>query len=235
VAAAALRCLRVSQPEHDPVAQLEDLREPVERDHAEDVRAARVARPVESHQDRHDQERQELHEGVQPEVARAGALAEMPLEHAHQADRHERTEQSGPRPDPDALGDDGGQQGHERHRHRQPVPDQPVVVRREVVVGGAEAGEQDAHEEDDVGPPLRGIDEGDGAGAEQRGDPEEAHDGERQVGQDVQRVRHAQERAVVGEAVVRRVLRDGGNEQGAGRRQGEDGDERPPVPGSHGS
>ena len=87
---------------------------------------------------------------------------------------------------------------------RQAVPDQGVVVGREVIPDGAEAEERQTREQDPpreaglVRLPARGA-----------GEAPQPHREKDKVRDDVGKVRDAEERPLVGEVVVSAALRDG--------------------------
>ena len=100
----------------------------------------------------------------------------------------------------------GRQQRHERDHHRQPIPEQPLVVRRQVIVGGADGGQHHTDEEDRVRHPFAGGGED---GARARNDDQPARPTSRKPTFEATSKKFApRHRAVVGEVVVVERLRN---------------------------
>ena len=116
----------------------------------------------------------------------------------------------------DAFGDHRCDERHEHQRHGQPVPNEPAVVRCDVIVGRAESGEKKPHEEDAVKPFLTGVDELCTAGflvqVRQAGD---ASDREQEIGRDVPEVWNAKPASLVGKVMIGERLRNARDKQTA--------------------
>ncbi len=139
----------------------------------------------------------ELHPRVKPQIVEA-----HPDQQADDAERHQRPEQqlAGARIDPflDHIGEDR----HERKRHWQAIPEQTPVARRPMVIGRSEAGQEYAEKEDAGGQAAAHMHEA-----------ERTNQNERQVGHHAPEMRNAEQRPLIGEAMVNLALRDWRNEQ----------------------
>jgi hypothetical protein len=108
----------------------------------------------------------------------------------------------------DPFLDDVGQDRHEGDRHRQAIPEQTGVIRIPVVVGRAEAGQKHADEKHT----RRQV-------AAKKPQAQRADPNERQVGNDVPKIRDAQQRLPVGKLVIVLRLRDRWKQQQAQQRR----------------
>jgi len=126
------------------------------------------------------------------------------------------------------LGDERGEEAHERDAHREAVPDEGRVVRVQVVVGRAEPHQRRAAEHRGPGPRRRR-----GLAVHER-EAHQADDHERQVGGDVPEVRDAEQAPLVGEVVIGARLGDGPGEQERDEQRAKRAPEQeePPVHGS---
>ena len=135
-----------------------------------------------------NQQRNELHQHVRPEVAR-----ELPPKHAaDSADQQYRKKIVDARMG--AILNDEREQSHEDDGHGQAIPYQSSIVGRPVIKGGAEGGEKDSAEQD----PGRGV--------FQRSQAENPNESEGSIGDNVPEIGYSQERSPVGEMVIILVL-----------------------------
>src|SRR6266545_97620 len=134
----------LAEREDPAVQRFEELGHPVNQQHRQQVAAASVARGGKPEQERDGERREELDERVRAQVAPTRGLARVPVHDAAEACGRERQQEGEPRRHIDALRDHRGQHSHEDQGHRQPIPDEPGIVRGPVVVGGSQARERDA-------------------------------------------------------------------------------------------
>jgi len=88
------------------IGELEQLGERVQTDSDDEVRRPRVPRREEPHHQGNGEQREELHEQVEPQVAMPRPLALLPEDHAGGAQDQQRSEHPGAGPGVDALADD---------------------------------------------------------------------------------------------------------------------------------
>jgi hypothetical protein len=218
--------------EEPPVQELRALGQGVGGRGGQQVGAARVAGRKEPEQQRHGRERIELDERIEAQVASSALLGNVPVPDGDDGQRDERTQEPEGRTHADPVADGGVEQSHHGDGERQAIPRQPRVAGRPVVVGGPESGQQEAAEDDHVGPALTGIPKRlTDVASQDEAETEAADQHERGIGQHVERVGDPQEGARIGQMVVGRILRDWWREERPSRghhRQSSDQPDRGP-------
>ncbi len=124
-----------------------------------------------------------------------------PVSNREKAHCQERQEKPGTDCGADVLADEDGQEGHERDRHRQPIPDQAVVGRSEVIVARAKGHQDGPEEECEIGRAQRRKNTGRGP----RAHHEEARQADRKKGEvryNIPEVWNAEDGALIGEGVI---------------------------------
>ena len=146
------------------------------------------------HRDTHH--RRELDPEIQPKVVR-----DVPPDGTRQAEQDCRHKQEPVEPFAHVLVHQRNEHRHERHRHRQAVPHQRLIARCQVVVARTEKRGHRTDEEHQPGLGKRRL-----ALRNDKCDPCDADDQERQVGRHVEQVGHIEKLAVVREIMVCGVL-----------------------------
>lgn len=90
--------------------------------------------------------------GVKTQIAVTAKLTEILLDRAGDAEQKKRRKSIEPCADTDALGDECGNDAHEGNCHGETVPEKSGVARVQMVVTGAECGEEKTEKEKEVGP-----------------------------------------------------------------------------------
>src|SRR5215831_16945004 len=106
-------------------------------------RLGRVRR-VQQKEQYHGKPREELHPEIEPQVIRPA-----PEPQTEYAEGERRPQQNGSNSGIDALADDKSEDCSEAQRHRQPIPEQSIVARMPVIIGRADAGQENSQKEDD--------------------------------------------------------------------------------------
>ena len=210
------------------VERFQDFGSPVGRRDGEYDAAVRIAGTVQRRDDEDHRDRSELHRHVGAQVLHPGERAPSPVGHAGDAEEHQRHEEKIPGAHADPLAHDRGKQRHESDRHRQAVPHQACVVRGQVVIRRADAGQRYAGEEHPVGPHLlprtEALRAACGALAPQKREAKGPDEQECQVGEGIGGVLDREQPARVGEAVVVLGLHQRGREDAPAHGDQDNGD-----------
>src|SRR5579862_8092940 len=140
-----------------------------------------------------------------------GVLTPTPLEHAQDPDGQQDRPQPESRADADTFGDHGRDERHKDDRHGQAIPDETIVVGREMVVGRSGSGQEHAKKHCDIKPALAWVGEEvhHALRCKSKQEPQspDTENGKSDIGGDVAEVGDAEPPTMIGEVVVAQWLR----------------------------
>ena len=150
-----------------------------------------------------------LYEAVGTQISYSSQLGPAPKPEAGYAGQEQRRQQNQSQLDADAVNYKGGNQRGEYHRHGQAIPEQADIAGGQMVVSRANGRERHSGKYDHIGQPLAVVlKTGRRPPAIQYiRKSHGAHDGEREVRQDVPGVGNPPEGALIGKVVIRGILR----------------------------
>src|ERR1051326_4000784 len=145
--------------------------------------------------------------------------------HGPQSDRDQRRD--GPRSSAaKAIGENGSDAAGENDRDRQAIENQPLVIGREMVIGGTECRQYKSEKKGCERPSSACIQSH--SGAQNKPEPKQTGKKESQIGEHIETANYAQNRALVSELMVALRLRHGLEQRySSGRSQTEGCDDQP--------
>lgn len=135
-----------------PIERLGNFRADVKKQNEYIIATARVFRRKKPEQQWNKEDGKKLDERVGAQIALPALLGKIPIQHAEQTREQQRREKFHGRADADSFRDQRRDQTHEANRHRQAIPDEAMIVRREMISAGAEADQSRAQEKRDEEP-----------------------------------------------------------------------------------
>ncbi len=141
-----------------PIECFQELGGDVYGEYRVDRPGARVARWKQDCDEEQDHGGITLQYSVRKYVAHSSPFGAAPVDHRGRADEQHRHKQSEAGAHTDAIDHLSCNERHERDRHRQAIPEEPLVVRRQMVVARPERSQRHANKENRIGPALtRGL------------------------------------------------------------------------------
>ena len=221
------------QSQYGAVEMLEHFGDSIPDDDPDQLAAAGIVRFGKQPADhRKGQHRIELHHRVPAQIAAPLTFGPIPVQQTGDADGDQDWQK--PAVAERAVytvSDDGGEQRHEGNRHRQPVPEQTIRIRHQMIIGRPDGNEPNAGKEDCVGRGVRPFGADRPAARSQQGP--EAHQADHQksgIGDRVSEIREPPQRPHVGKLMVVWILWDRWNEAGTDQGDCEQGEkDRDPL------
>lgn len=186
-----------------PVEQLEGFCENIKGESNQQVCVTSVPRTKKQDDKGDGQRRKTLHKQVKAQVAASLQFAQIPIADASRSQEEQSRQEPQAQLDRNALDNRGVNNGDERKRHGQKIPDEARISRGEMIIRRAETGQRHAEEKHEIRNSFAAGVERSAIGiAHEESKAPDSNEDKRKIGKDVQTASDAENHAPIGKFMV---------------------------------